>query len=144
MVTSIDRLLSRAYLDGMDSLPIADLRQRRHECQDVETGMSSFRRLIQGRLDIVHSELTRRTEGGEPSDLAHLIEQLPSILAEHAGGGSRGLLAEVVAPTGLEELQEMADQLDAIVDADQLASLPDLGDADLRRIGDRLTAPRHP
>ena len=39
----------------------------RTECQEVETGLSLLRRVVQGRLDIVGLELTRRAEGGDPS-----------------------------------------------------------------------------
>ena len=137
MVTSIEQLLSPDYLDGLAALPIAELRERRHECSEVETSLSYFRRLIQGRLDIVHAELVRR-EGGEAApDLAGLVEQLPSILAEHSTGAPRGPLPEVVAPGGLPE---MAHQLDAIVDADRLASLPELSDDGVRQVADSLDA----
>jgi hypothetical protein len=125
MVTSIDRLLSPDYLDGLGGFPMPALRGRRDECQEVETGLSYFRRLIQGRLDIVHTEQARRAEGDKPTDLAHLIEALPAILAEHLGGSSRGPLPEVVAP---EHFEEMAHQLDDIVDADRLTSLPNQSD----------------
>jgi len=135
MLTSIERLLSSEYLDGLATLPIAELRDRRHECSEVETSLSYFRRLIQGRLDIVHADLARREGGTAATDLAGLVEQLPSILAEHSTGVSRGPLPEVVAPSGMGE---MAEQLDAIVDADKLASLPDLSDDEVRQVADSL------
>src|ERR1700730_6718906 len=136
MATPIERLLSPDYLDGLDALPIKELRQRRHDCSDVETGMSYFRRLIQGRLDIVHAEMARREGGEAATDLAGLVEQLPTILAEHAGGSSRGPLPEVVAPAGMDD---MTAQLDAIVDADRLGSLPDESEVELHKIADALT-----
>jgi hypothetical protein len=135
MVTTIDRVLSPDYLDGLGTIPMPVLRERRDECQSVETGFSYFRRLIQGRLDIIHTEHARREGGDQATDLAHLIEALPSILAEHSGGGSRGRLPEVVAP---EDFEEMAARLDAIVDADQLASLPEQSDAALAAMADAL------
>jgi hypothetical protein len=137
MGTDIERLLSAAFVDGLADLTMAELRHRRQECQEAETGLSYFRRMIQGRLDIVHTELTRREGGGEPTDLAALVEQLPSILAEHTLGASRGPLPDVVAPGGLDE---MARQLDAIIDADRLGSLPEQLDEELHRIADQLTA----
>ena len=155
MATPIDRLLSADYLDGIDGFEMTELRERRQACQEVETSLSYFRRLIQGRLDIVHAEITRRETGGEASDLGDLIERLPSILAEHAGpvgtsaptggagapGGSgplsgRGPLPEVIAP---DDVSELSRQLDAVVDADRLASLPASTDEEVRRVADQLT-----
>jgi hypothetical protein len=86
MATSVDRLLSAGYQDGLDTLAMADLRERRHECHAVETGLSYMRRMIQGRLDIVHAEQARREGGESTQGLEGLIEQLPAILAEHTGG----------------------------------------------------------
>jgi hypothetical protein len=135
MVTSIDRLLSPDYSTGLGQLPIRTLRERRDECHRAETGLSYFRRLIQGRLDIVHSEQARREGGDEATDLAHLIEALPTILAEHSGGASRGPLPEIVAP---DEFEDMAGELDAIVDASQLTSLPDQPDPALAAMAEAL------
>jgi hypothetical protein len=135
MVTSIDRLLSLDYLAGVGELPMPTLRARRDECHLVETSLSYFRRLIQGRLDIVQSEQARREGGDKATDLAHLVESLPTILAEHSVSSSRGRLPEVVAP---EEFEDMARQLDGIVDADQLTSLPDQSDAALSAMASSL------
>ena len=140
VVNPIDRLLSADYLEGIDSLPMTELRERRQACQEVETGLSYFRRLIQGRLDIVHAEISRREVGGEASDVAELIERLPAILADHAGPpgatSGRGPLPEVVAPPDVDEL---AKQLNAIVDADRLASLPTRPDDEVEALADQLT-----
>jgi len=130
-------VLSGDYLVGLAALDMVEVRTRRDECYEVEVGLSYFRRIVQGRLDIVHAELTRREVGGEVPDLQDLIEQLPSILADHgAGGPARGQLPEVVAPPDVEELSA---RLNAIVDADQLASLPTQSDETVRAISDRLT-----
>src|SRR5207253_6258350 len=78
----IDDLLAPAYLEGLTSIPIDELRSRRSECQSVEGSLSYLRRLVQGRLDIVLSELHRRQEGEEPSDVSSIVEHLPEILSE--------------------------------------------------------------
>jgi hypothetical protein len=154
VLTPIDRLLSDDYLEGMDGFEMAELRERRQACQEVETSLSYFRRLIQGRLDIVHAEISRREAGGEASDLGDLIERLPSILAERTGPAGaagatgaagaagqtstsgRGPLPEVIAPTDVDEL---ARQLNDVVDADRLASLPSRTDEEVRALADELT-----
>jgi hypothetical protein len=124
---------------------MAELRERRQACQEVETSLSYFRRLIQGRLDIVHAEISRREAGGAASDLGDLIERLPSILAERTGPAGpagqaatsgRGPLPEVIAPPDVDEL---ARQLNGVVDADRLASLPSRTDEEVRALADELT-----
>jgi hypothetical protein len=136
MPKSIERLLSPEYLANLGTLTMEELRQRRQDCSEVENGLSYYRRLIQGRLDIVHAEMARRAGGVAATDLAGLVEQLPAILAERGGGGSRGPLPDVVAPAGIET---MSGQLDEIVDADRLASLPDESEAELRNVANALS-----
>ncbi|MDQ1373700.1 MAG: hypothetical protein QOJ09_1038, partial [Actinomycetota bacterium] len=77
----IERLLDPAFVEGLRELSMDDLRAKRTECQEVEVGLSYLRRVVQGRLDIVISDLQRRA-GGEPADLAALVDQLPEILGE--------------------------------------------------------------
>ena len=137
MVPSIDRLLADDYLDGLGGWPVGELRRRRHQCQEVETGLSYFRRLVQGRHDIVLAEVARRRGGVAAPDLEGLIEQLPGILGEPRRSGSdRGQLSEVGPPPDTAELEA---QLDGIVDAERLASLPELADDQLAAVVDRLT-----
>ena len=52
----------------------------RTECQEAEVALSYLRRLVQGRLDIVHAFLDR-PEGGAAPDLASLVDDLPGILS---------------------------------------------------------------
>lgn len=134
--TPLDRLMSANYLDGIDRLGVAELRRRRQECQEVETGLSYFRRLIQGRLDIIQAELGRRRGGGSDQGLEDLIGQLPTILAEHSSSApARGALPEVIAPPGVEEFSA---RLSAVVDAERLASLPSLDETAVQDMLTRL------
>ena len=70
----------------------------RAECQEVETGLSLLRRLVQGRLDIVGLELTRRLEGGPPTDLADLITKLPEVLSDRTHAPGTGRLPQLMSP----------------------------------------------
>ena len=121
-------------LSSVESWPIEDVRSARAELQEVETGLSYVRRVVQGRLDIVNAELARRRDGGDPADLRSLIEELPSILGEHLRAPGIGRL-----PTGLGEgsvdpdLEARLAQ-DAVVGDD----LPGLSTEDLSALGDRL------
>ncbi|MDP9070608.1 MAG: aerial mycelium formation protein, partial [Actinomycetota bacterium] len=76
----LDRLLAEDYLEGLERLPLPELRRRKAECQEVEVAVSYLRRLVQGRLDIVEVDLRRRA-GGEPADLSDVVDRLPQILA---------------------------------------------------------------
>ena len=57
MDAELERILVEDYLDGLAAIGAAELRSRRGECQVVETQLSYLRRLVQGRHDIVTSEI---------------------------------------------------------------------------------------
>lgn len=115
------RILGEGYLDGVDGRAIEDVRSMRAECQDVETGLSYLRRVVQGRLDIVAAELERRREGGDPLDAADLVEQLPEILSDHLRAPGLGRLPTTLG-TGLVD-----PELEAAVDATTAGTVDDLG-----------------
>ena len=112
------------------------VRAMRAECQQVESGLSLVRRLVQGRLDIVGVELTRRAEGGDPADLPELIARLPEVLSDRTHAPGVGRLPQIMAPGELPAGLEA--ELDAIAGSGQMADLPSLGDEELRSIADRL------
>lgn len=78
----IDRVLAAGFLDRLTEIPLDELRAMRTEAEQEETDLSYLRRLLQGRLDILRAETTRRA-GGEGA--ASLIELLPEILADDGG-----------------------------------------------------------
>ena len=57
MATDLADLLEPAYLGDLPGRSMDEVRAMRAECQEVETGLSLLRRLVQGRLDIVGLEL---------------------------------------------------------------------------------------
>ncbi len=134
--TDLDRLLSDDYLGDLSALSLADIRARRAECQQVEVSLSYVRRLAQGRLDIVHAELERRS-GGSSRDLAGLIDQLPDILAGRVRNPGPGRLPVFMTPD-VEEAKELADELDAVAGADQLGRLTSLSDAEVSALAESL------
>lgn len=117
------------------------VRAMRAECQEVETGLSLLRRVVQGRLDIVGLELTRRAEGGDPEDLPDLIARLPAVLSDRTHAPGVGRLPQLMTPgelpAGLEE------ELDAIEGAGRMAELATLDDGELRALADALEAFEH-
>lgn len=83
---SSDRVLDLGFLDEVNLVPVADLRKRRDEVRELEAEFSYARRLLQGKIDILKSELQRRAEGGE-AEMGDLVSRLPSILADEPRGG---------------------------------------------------------
>jgi hypothetical protein len=139
MPRSIDQLLAPDYLAGVEGLAIDVLRQRRQDCQEIESRLSYLRRLTQGRLDIVHAEMSHREQQRPTGDVGDLVERLPEILAargESRPTTPRGPLPDVVAPP---DAGEMADELNVILDADRLGALPSLSGDELRAVAERLS-----
>ncbi|HSS09726.1 MAG TPA: hypothetical protein VLL25_07570 [Acidimicrobiales bacterium] len=128
--TPLADLLDPTFLAWLTALPIEEIRTRRAQATEVEVGLSYVRRLVQGRLDIVLDEARRRDDGEQSSDLSALVERLPEILSEHVRGPGTGRLPTVLAPAEID--REHIDRLDRIVNAEQLATLPELQEADLR------------
>jgi hypothetical protein len=138
MATDLSFLLAPSYLGDLPSRPMEDVRAMRAECQEVETGLSLLRRLVQGRLDIVGLELTRRAEGGAPTDLAGLIDRLPEVLSDRTHAPGVGRLPQMMSPGELPA--DLEAELDAIVGPAPLADLPSVDDALLHSMADELAA----
>src|SRR4051812_27745014 len=108
----------------------------RAECQEIETGLSYLRRLVQGRLDIVGAEQQRRREGADPGDLSELISQLPEILADRTRAPGFGRLPQILAPGEIDP--ELQGRLDSVVGHHDLETLPTLSDDALAHVQDEL------
>jgi len=136
--SQFERILGPEYLGDLERRPMADVRSMRAECQEIETGLSYLRRLVQARHDIVGAELQRRRDGAEPGDLAQLISQLPEILSDRTRAPGLGRLPQLLAPGDIDP--ELAGRLDEVLGDHDLESLPTLGDAELDEMHDRLEA----
>jgi hypothetical protein len=134
----LDRVLAAGYVDGVDALDLDEVRSRRAECQEVEVGLSFARRIVQGRLDIIHAEIERRSSGGGPSSAGELVDRLEKgeMIGDHARPPGFGRLPTVIAPGS--ESDEFLAEADAVADADSLGNIADLDDATLARISDEL------
>jgi hypothetical protein len=131
-----DRIADPGYLGELTGRPMAEIRAMRSECQRVEASMSFLRRLVQGRLDIVQSELHRRAAGHGSRALADLIAGLPEALSSHVGGGSSGRPPADVAPP---DEPGLTSEIDEVCSDDRLASLPTTGDDELAELLAGLT-----
>lgn len=119
----IDRVLAGDYLDGIDSLTLADLRKRRDDAEQEETDLSYLRRLIQGRIDILRAELARRSGEGSGS----LLADLPQILGESGPRTApRGLGRHTnVEPSRADEHRRYVEALVADVDLSDVSARTD-------------------
>jgi hypothetical protein len=138
MASALGALLDPGYLGDLPSRDMDEVRSMRAECQEVETGLSLLRRVVQGRLDIVGLELQRRAEGGDPEDLPDLIARLPEVLSDRTRSPGVGRLPQIMAPGELPP--ELEAELDDIVGDGHLADLPSVDDTTLHSMADRLTA----
>jgi len=87
--------LADDLLDGLTELSLDEVRARRAACQQLETQLSYVRRLAQGRLDIVASEVAARRDGTQGD--RSLVEQLTEALSDRITAPGNGHL-----PLGLE------------------------------------------
>jgi hypothetical protein len=106
------------------------------ECTAVETSVSYYRRLAQGRVEILDAELERRRNGGTVEEL---IAKLPEILAGENGrpAAAQTRLAEPDAPMIELELPGHREQL---ISDSTLADLPNLDDTRVEAIREDVAA----
>ena len=138
MASDLGALLDPGYLGDLESRGMDEVRTMRAECQEVETGLSLLRRVVQGRLDIVGLELQRRADGGDPEDLADLIARLPEVLSDRTRAPGVGRLPQIMTPG--EMPPDLEAELDRIVGTGHLADLPSVDDATLQTMADELAA----
>lgn len=83
----LDRINRPEFVEGIEDLEIAELRERRDECRQELEHLSMLRRYVQGRAEILKGELARRHGDGGGT----LLENLAEILtAEDHPSSSRG------------------------------------------------------
>jgi hypothetical protein len=129
----IDQVLLPEFTSGLEDLSLEELRSRRRICADLDVELSYQRRLLQGRLDLLTFEVRRRAGVEQRS----LLEALPEVLASWAAGDpglpERNVPVEIPDPP----LQGRRTVDRALAD-DFLARLPEMSDADLAVVQQRL------
>ena len=136
MSESLEQILADDYLGDVAVLDIDEVRSRRADCKDVETGLSYLRRLIQGRLDVVTAEQERRAEGGSGEDLEDLIARLPALLAGSTRSSGTGRLPQSIGTGAVDAA--LSDELDDILSHGRLSELGELSDDELTSARDEL------
>ncbi len=133
--SELETLLGREYVADLGSLPLDEIRSKRSECQQVEVGLSYVRRLAQGRLDIVHAEMERRS-GAQSEDLAEVVDHLVDILSDKVHAPGSGRLPLLMAPD--VESEDLTGELDSIAGIDRLGDLASLSDDELAGMAEKL------
>ena len=129
----IDVVLEPEYLRDIKDLDLKELRKRRDTAEDVEAQVSYYRRLLQGRMDLLNFELRRR--GGEEERT--LLEALPEILSSGMIRGSEPNLRhiETMPPIPTKTGRRL---IDKIMDDGVLTQLPELSDDEVTEALERL------
>ena len=122
----IDEVLEPEYLENLAQVDLDELRRRRHTAEELEAQVSYYRRLLQGRMDLLDFELRRRSGDEERT----LLEALPEILA----GGM--ILEHKPNLRHIETMPPLPSTtgrrlIDKIMDDDVLAQLPELSDQEV-------------
>ncbi len=122
----LDTVLEPEYLTDLDAVDLEELRARRDTAEDVEAQISYYRRLIQGRMDLLSFEAKRRS--GEESRT--LLEALPEILA------SGLVLGQDPTPRHIEVMPPLPSKtgrrlIDRIMDDGVLTQLSEMSDQEV-------------
>ena len=109
----IDQILDPGYLEDIENIPLDALRAKRLMCDEVDTELSYYRRLLHGRMDLLAFELRRRR--GE--ETRTLLEALPEIIAgaERSGGTSGRAMPVDVPDVPFPHLNESKGSIQARV-----------------------------
>lgn len=133
----IDQILDPGFVEGLGDLALDEVRRRRQMCDDVGNELSYYRRMLQGRMDLLAFELRRRSGEEERT----LIEALPEILSDSAHGYEpSGRPTRVVIP-------DMPDQrrrkIDEVLEADFLTRIALVAEEELRELQQALLESEH-
>jgi len=129
----IDLVLAEDFLADLDSVDLDDVRRRRREAEQEEADLSYARRMLQGRMDILRAELSRRSEPGSGDE--KVVDHLSRILSD-AGRADHGLGRFLtVEPSRVDEHRRAVEQVIADVG---VSDVEGHSDEDVRAALERL------
>ena len=106
----IDTVLEPSFANGLEELPVEEVRRRRDEALAEREFQSYLRRLLQARQDLLVAERERRVTG-EPA--APLVERITAALSEgpaHSPGRGEAF-RNVLSDEDLDEANRRADEV---------------------------------
>lgn len=104
----IDRVLADDFATGVDGLDLEELRARRKDAEQEEADLSYVRRMLQGRMDILRAELSRRSGAESESAVVDHLAQVLSDSARNDHGLGRFLTVE---PSRVDEHRRAVEQV---------------------------------
>lgn len=131
MIDLLNDLLDARHAPDLAASSVRDLREHRDRLDEIESALSFGRRIAQGRLDIVVSEIEARATGA--TDPGGIVARLPEVLSRQAPSVS------AAAPRPPRDLvltplaEDLAAALDRVVTTDELGDVTAVAD-------DRLAA----
>jgi hypothetical protein len=135
----LERLFASDYLDGLDTRSLDEVRSMRAECQEAETIVSYLRRVVQGRLDVVHSFLDHHNTGQSVGDLDALVEDLSSVIGSGpARPSGNGRLPSQMSPD--MEKVDLTREIDDVLDAERLTVIEKRISDQRRMLHERIDA----
>jgi hypothetical protein len=127
--------MDESFTLDLEDVDIDELRERRVLCDELDTELSYYRRMLHGRMDLLDFELRRRN--GE--ETRTLIEALPEILADSPSGRTSNPLDRELSL----DLPELAGsgkrEVDQALSDGFLTHLPTTETDDLRTIREVLS-----
>ncbi len=130
----IDRITAPEFIRGLSDLSLNDLRARRDDCLAEREYLSLFRRLVQGRIDILGAEVGRRRRGDEPSTLVeHVAEAMSNATPQ---GTVRGEAIRLTVPP--EDATEAHGRLEQLVGDASISDPRSLSEEELGAALERL------
>lgn len=134
----IDRILEEDYLGDLARRSTDEIRRMRDECQEEETAVSFARRVLQGKLDIMRVEASRRRDAKDDPAAASILELLPDILRDQQRTPpAHARMSRYLLPPGGQEQRR---EVDRLVSDEVLATLTDRSSEELTEIVERLAA----
>ncbi|HET9071440.1 MAG TPA: hypothetical protein VFN60_05950 [Acidimicrobiales bacterium] len=124
--------LDPEFCRDLRGLPLAEIRRRRVLADEHETGYSYLRRQVQGRLDIVADERSRRDSGTPLEEGSSLVDRLPAILAVGIHAPGRGRLPQLLGPGDVDH--DVERRMDEIVSIAELSDPPNISEERLDAI----------
>jgi hypothetical protein len=130
----IDRVLAPGYLDGIQTLPLNEVRILRWEAEQEETDLSYVRRLLQGRIDIMRAELDRRAAGESQE---RVVDKLRTILADQPSNRRSPARYMAAEPSRVGEYRRSVERMVADI---ELSDVTARSDAEIRTALESLTS----
>lgn len=123
----IDLVLDPTFVTGLSHLSVEEIRRRRRIAELEEVDLSYLRRLVQGRIDIVKMELSRRSQSNSRDDRA-IIAHLADILAADEQFVSSGRFITLTEPSRVGERRR---QIEALVGDPRFSEIESRNSAEL-------------